>query len=111
MSLFVNNSWTDDQQTEALNLAKNQPGERLESYGLLNPSFDRKGINDSNIIYLLIFAANNKDELYRTSNSGVYQTGSLGAWSTLYGEPGLVGARLRYNWGGQDLIPQQSPKN
>jgi len=24
----------------------------------------------------------------------------LGAWSTLYGEPRIFGARLRYNWGG-----------
>lgn len=99
MSLFVNYSWTDDQHTEALNLEKNQPGERLESYGLLNASFDWKGINDSNID-LSIFATNITDELYRTSNTDVYQTGSLGAWSTLYGEPRMVGARLRYNWGG-----------
>jgi iron complex outermembrane receptor protein len=99
MSLFVSYSWSDDQHTEALNLEKNQPGEKLESYKLVNATFDWKGINDSNID-LSIFATNLLDEEYRISNTDVYQAGSLGAWATLYGEPRIFGARLRYNWGG-----------
>ena len=99
MSLFVSYSWSDEQHTEALNLEKNQPGEKLESYELVNATFDWKRINDSNID-LSIFATNLLDEEYRISNTDVYQAGSLGAWSTLYGEPRIFGARLRYNWGG-----------
>ncbi len=99
MSLFVSYSWTDEQHTEALNLEKNQPGEKLEAFELVNATFDWKRINGSNID-LAIFATNLLDEEYRISNTDVYQTGSLGAWSTLYGEPRIVGARLRYNWGG-----------
>ena len=99
ISLFVNYSWSDDQHTEALNLEKNQPGERLKAYGLVNASFDWRHVSGSNID-LSIFGTNLTDEEYRISNTDIYQTGSLGAWSTLYGEPRMVGARLRYNWGG-----------
>lgn len=68
----------------------------MESYGLLNASIDWTGINDSNIDFS-VFASNLTDEEYRISNTRVYQTGSLGIWSTLYGEPHMLGARLRYN--------------
>jgi len=99
LSLFVNYAWTDDQHTEALQLEKNQPGERLESYGLLNATLDWKGISGSNID-LAVFATNLTDETYRISNTDIYQAGSVGTWGTIYGEPRMVGARLRYNWGG-----------
>ena len=99
LSVFVNYSWSDDQHTEALQLEKTQPGERLESYGLFNASFDWKSVNGSNVDFS-IFGTNLTDEVYRISNSNVYQLGAIGAWSSLYGEPRMVGARLRYNWGG-----------
>ena len=99
MSLFVNYSWSDDQHTEALNIETNQPGERIASYSLLSASFDWKRVSGS-AIDLSLFATNILDEEYRISNTNVYETGSLGAWSTLYGEPRIFGARLRYNWGG-----------
>jgi len=99
VSVFVNYSWSDDQHTESLQLEKVQPGERLEAYGLFNASFDWKRVNGSNID-LSIFGTNITDEEYRISNSNVYQLGAIGTWSSLYGEPRMVGARLRYNWGG-----------
>jgi len=99
MSLFVSYSWTDEQHTEATQLEKNQPGERLEAYELVNASFDWKRVAGSNID-LSVFATNLLDEEYRISNTDSYQFGSLGIWSTLYGEPRMVGARIRYNWGG-----------
>lgn len=96
MSLFVNYSWTDDQHTEALFLERNQPGERLESYGTLGASFDWKRVAGSNID-LSLFGTNLTDEVYRISNTNVFQTSSV--WATTYGEPRMVGARIRYNWG------------
>ena len=98
ISLFVNYAWTDDQHTEALQLEKNQPGERLESYGLLSASFDWRNINGGNLD-LSVFATNLTDEEYRISPAGVYEAGAIGVAASIYGEPRMVGARLKYHWG------------
>jgi iron complex outermembrane recepter protein len=98
VSLFLNYAWTDDQHTEALQLEKNQPGERLESYGLLSASFDWRNINGGNLD-LSVFATNLTDEEYRISPAGVYEAGAIGVAASIYGEPRMVGARLKYHWG------------
>ena len=99
VSLFVNYGWSDDQHTEALVLERNQPGERLESYGLLGATFEWRRINGSGFD-LSVFGTNLTNETYRISNTDLYQAGSTGSWATIYGEPRMYGARLRYNWGG-----------
>ena len=98
LSLFVNYSWTDEQHTEALYLEQNQPGERLESFGLVNASLDWRKINGSPVDASL-FVTNLTNELYRVSNNDIYPMGVLGVQATLYGEPRMYGFRLRYHWG------------
>jgi iron complex outermembrane recepter protein len=98
LSFFVNYSQTADQHTEALVLEQFQPGERIESFGLLNASLDWKGIAGSNVD-LSLFVSNATDETYRISNTDVFQSGSLLSWATIYGEPRMYGVRLRYNFG------------
>ena len=45
---------------------------------------------------------NATNKLYRISNSNVYQaTGGLLYQATLYGEPRMFGARLKYRFGGE----------
>ncbi|HMV71325.1 MAG TPA: TonB-dependent receptor [Pseudomonadales bacterium] len=99
VSLFVNYGWSDEQHTEALVLERNQPGERLESYGLLSATFDWRRINGSGLD-LSVFGTNLTNEMYRISNTDLYQAGSTGSWATIYGEPRMYGVRLHYNWGG-----------
>jgi len=96
LSLFVNYSWTDEQHTEALE--QNQPGERLEAYGLVNGTLEWKNIAGVPVD-VSVFGTNLADMEYRISNTDVYQVGSLLSWGTIYGEPRMYGVRARYNWG------------
>lgn len=64
---------------------------------LLSAPFDWRRINGGNAD-LSVFASNITDEEYRTSNTGVFQ--AIGLQGALFGGPRMVGARLRYNWGG-----------
>jgi iron complex outermembrane receptor protein len=98
LSLFVNYSWTDEQHTEALVLEQNQPGERLEAYGLVNATLEWKNIAGVPVD-VSVFGTNLADKEYRISNTDVYQVGSLLSWGTIYGEPRMYGVRARYNWG------------
>ena len=46
-----------------------------------------------------MFATNLTDEEYRISPAGVYEAGAIGVAASIYGEPRMVGARLKYHWG------------
>lgn len=98
LSVFVNYSHASSQYTEASQLESVQPGARIASFGLLNLSVDLKNIAKSNVD-VGFFATNLTNKLYRTSNTDVYQAGSLLYWSTLYGEPRMYGLRVRYHFG------------
>lgn len=99
VSLFVNYGWSDEQHTEALVLERNQPGERLESYGRrAPPSIGAASMAPVSICRCL--GTNLTNEMYRISNTDLYQAGSTGSWAMIYGEPRMYGVRLRYNWGG-----------
>jgi iron complex outermembrane receptor protein len=99
LSLFVNYSHASRQYTEAVQLPSAQPGAYLESFGLLNVSFDWKNVAGKGFDVGL-FGTNLTNKLYRTSNSNLYQLGSTLYQATLYGEPRMYGVRLRYAFGG-----------
>jgi iron complex outermembrane recepter protein len=98
VSLFVSYSWSDDQHTEAVTLEQNQPGERLESFGLVNASLEWRNVAGIPMD-VTVFGTNLTDKEYRISNTDVHQLGSLLNWGTIYGEPRMYGMRVRYHWG------------
>lgn len=98
LTLFVNFSHTAAQHTSGVVLPPNEPGEKLGAFGLLSASLDWKNIYQSGFDAGL-FVTNATDEEYRISNSNVFTGGSLLSWSTIYGEPRMYGARIRYNFG------------
>jgi len=100
LTLFVNYSHTSSQYTEAVQLPQNQPGAYLEAFGLLSASLDWKGVAGTNFD-LGLFGTNLTDNLYRISNSDVYQDTGLLYRATLYGEPRMYGVRLKYHFGGE----------
>jgi iron complex outermembrane recepter protein len=73
-----------------------EPGAALEGYGLLNASISWRDIMQSGVD-LTVFGTNLTDELFRVSNNNVF--GGSFVQSTLYGEPRMYGAKLRYRWG------------
>lgn len=72
-----------------------EPGTRIKSFGLLNLSLNWNGVMSSPID-LGMFVTNVTNKTYRVANTGVFHT--VGAQSSLYGEPRMYGARLRYNF-------------
>ena len=100
MKLFVSYSFVDDQNTDPLTLPKNQPGGILESYSTLDASLDLTNVADTGID-LGLFATNITNELYRVSNTNVFQIGSLLTRSGLYGEPRMYGVKLGFAFGGE----------
>jgi iron complex outermembrane receptor protein len=100
LALFVNYSHTSSQYTEAFSLPSQQPGARLGAYGILNASLDWRNVANKGID-IGIFATNLANSTYRISNSDVYQAGGLLLWSTLYGEPRMFGARVKFHFGGE----------
>jgi iron complex outermembrane receptor protein len=98
LSIFANYSHSASQYTDATQLETVQPGARIGAFGLLNLSVDVKNIAGSGFD-IGVYATNLTNELYRTSNTDVYQPGGLLYWSTLYGEPRMYGLRLKYSFG------------
>jgi iron complex outermembrane receptor protein len=98
LALFLSWSRSSAQYTEAIQLPSVQPGAWLEPFGLLNISLDWNNIAGRKVD-LGFFMTNALNKLYRISNSDVFQQGSLLAWNTIYGEPRMFGARLRYHFG------------
>ena len=75
-----------------------QPGSVLEPYGLLNLSLDWRNVAQSGLDVGL-FATNVTNKLYRVSNANVFD-GSL-HHSTMYGEPRMMGVKVRYRFGSE----------
>jgi iron complex outermembrane receptor protein len=98
MSVFLNYSHNAAQNTEALIVPAFQPGAILEPFGTLNGSLDWNNVYQTGID-IGLYATNITNKLYRISNSDVFQIGSLLSWSTIYGEPRMYGARIRYRFG------------
>lgn len=73
-----------------------EPGARLESYGLLNASLIWRDIALSGLD-LTLFATNLTNKLFRVSNNNVF--GGSFVQSTLYGEPRMYGLKVRYSFG------------
>ena len=100
MSFFVNYAHNSPQHSEATVVPPQQPGEKLEAFGLLNMSLDWNNIAGSGFD-AGVFVTNATNKLYRISNTDVYQGGSLLSWATIYGEPRMYGLKLRYRFGGE----------
>ncbi|MBV6422247.1 MAG: Vitamin B12 transporter BtuB [Steroidobacteraceae bacterium] len=98
LALFVNFSHTAAQHTSGTVLPPNEPREKLEAFGLLNASLDWKNIYQSGVDVGL-FVTNATDKRYRISESGTFVGGSLLTSSSIYGEPRMFGARVRYHFG------------
>jgi iron complex outermembrane receptor protein len=98
-SVFLNYSHNSSQNTEALIVPAFQPGSVLEPFGILNGSLDWNNVYQTGID-IGLYATNITNKLYRISNTDVYQIGSLLSWATIYGEPRMFGARIRYHFGG-----------
>jgi len=97
---FVNYAHSSAQYTEAKYIPAEQPGATLEAFGLVNASIDWNNVAGSGVDVGL-YATNLTDKLYRISNTDVYPAGVLLDWATIYGEPRMWGARVRYNFGGK----------
>ena len=98
LALFVSYSHTAAQNTSGTTLPQFEPGQKLEPFGLLNMSIDWNNVAQSGFDAGL-FVTNATNKLYRTSNSGAFN--SLLSTSSIYGEPRMFGARLRYRFGGE----------
>jgi iron complex outermembrane receptor protein len=98
LSVYANYAYTSSRHTEGSILPHLQPGEELEGFGLVNLSVDWNNIANSGVD-AGVYVTNATNELYRVSNSNLNQT--LLHWVTMYGEPRMVGVRLRYRFGGQ----------
>jgi iron complex outermembrane receptor protein len=95
VTAFVSYTYQGPQHTEALFAPSQQPFEKLSAYGLVNLSLDIHRIAGSPISAGM-FVTNLTNKLYRTSNSDTYQSQLV--QSTLYGEPRMVGGRLKVEW-------------
>ncbi|MEC3948199.1 TonB-dependent receptor [Sphingobium sp. HWE2-09] len=101
LNFFANYSHTASQYTDTTAMPFEQPGARLEAFGLLNMSLDWRDVARSGVD-LGLFVTNATNKLYRISNSNVYQqTGGLLYQASLYGEPRMYGLRLKYRFGGE----------
>lgn len=100
LNFFANYSHTSSQYTDATAAPAEQPGARLEPFGLLNMSLDWRDVARSGFDVGL-FVTNATNKLYRISNSNVYQSGSLLYQASLYGEPRMYGLRVKYRFGGE----------
>ncbi len=76
-------------------LPSQNPGSEFGSYGLLNFSLNWNGIGNSPVDVGL-FMTNASNKTYRTTFTGVWAT--LAVESSLYGEPRMYGAQVRYHW-------------
>lgn len=73
-----------------------QPQDFISAYGLLNLGLDWKNIVGSSVD-ASAFVTNATDKVYRVQQFGTYATD--GRIASLYGEPRMFGAQLRYRFG------------
>jgi iron complex outermembrane receptor protein len=93
----ANYSWVDRIYTSATRTEKDDPNAWMPSYGKLDLSFEWNGILGSSLD-LRVFGTNVTDKLYRVHRyPGLYT--ATGFTTSLYGEPRMYGASLRYRFG------------
>jgi len=93
----ANYSWVDRIYTSATRTEKDDPNAWIPSYGKLDLSFEWNGIMGSNFD-LRVFGTNVTNKLYRVHRyPGLYT--ATGFTTSLYGEPRMYGASLRYRFG------------
>jgi len=96
LELYTNYSHVSSQGTAPLGNRITEPGSVLAGFGLLNASLTWKDVAGSGVD-LTAFGTNLTNELYRTSNSNVFN--SLLTRSTIYGEPRMYGLKARFAFG------------
>ena len=77
----------------------------IPGYGLLNLRADWKGVYGMPLD-VSMFVTNATDQLYVTRNFGYYAV--FGVDSVEYGEPRMIGAQIRYHFGGESA-PEAAP--
>lgn len=92
----VTYSYQDDQYSSPSTLPIQEPGALLESLGLLNLALTWENFL-GRPIDLRAFMTNATNEVYRTSNSNIFN--SIGVQTSIYGEPKMYGLSLKYHWG------------
>lgn len=98
ISLFLNYAHSASQHTEATVVPVDQkPQEQLNAFGTLSLSINWRNVGGSRLD-IGFYGTNLTNNLYRVSNANTYSSQLYGA--TLYGEPRMYGARLRYAFGG-----------
>ena len=96
LSYFVSYSHVSRQPTAPASDPAFEFGSTLEAYGLLNMSLDWRNVASSGVDASL-FVTNATNKVFRVSNLNSYN--SLGVWASLYGEPRMLGVKLRYSFG------------
>lgn len=96
LSLHAGFSHRSAQPTQSQLLPGQNPGSILEAHGLLNLSASWTNVGNSNVD-LNLFMTNVTNKLYRISNTNLYP--STLVQSTIYGEPRMFGASIRYHFG------------
>lgn len=102
MSVFVNYAYQAAQYTAPLALpnypngAVWEPGDRLAGYGLLNGTITWSNAFGSGL-EAAIFGTNLTNKLYAISNTNTFN--SIGGQSMIFGEPRMLGLRLKYRFG------------
>lgn len=89
-------AWTDRQFSAPASIPSTEPNAYLGAYGLLNAALDWDNILRSQFD-LQLFVTNATDRTYRISNSNIYN--ALYSQSSIYGDPRMFGAIVRFHWG------------
>jgi iron complex outermembrane receptor protein len=92
----VTYAYTDKAYSSAITVPEAEPGAWLDSYGLLNATFNWSSVFGSGFD-VQIYGTNLTDRVYRITNSDVWNT--LMYQSSTYGEPRIYGIQLGYRWG------------
>jgi iron complex outermembrane receptor protein len=106
LDFFASYSHTASQFTDPAELPGVDPGSTLAGYGLLNVNLQWADVMGKPLDVSL-WATNLTDETYRISNANVYH--SLLVNTTIYGEPRMFGATVKYRFGGPAEEPEAAP--
>ncbi len=77
----------------------------IDGYGLLNLRADLRNVYGMPLD-VAMFATNVTDEVYVTKNFGLYNV--FGVVANEFGEPRMIGAQIRYHFGGSSEAPAPS---
>ncbi|HTJ62698.1 MAG TPA: TonB-dependent receptor, partial [Alphaproteobacteria bacterium] len=106
LDFFASYSHTASQFTDPAELPGVDPGATLESYGLLNVNLTWADVLGKPLD-ISLWSTNLTNETYRISNANVYH--SLLVNTTIYGEPRMFGATVKYRFGGPSAETEAPP--